>query len=46
MAKMVTISRADHDRLRVAAEDCNDLQAFDRAQTALVLGEEELIPFL
>lgn len=44
MNEMVTIPRAEYDRLRAAAEDLADLQAYDRAQAALTAGEEELIP--
>jgi DNA-binding XRE family transcriptional regulator len=44
MNDMVTIPRAEYDRLRAAAEDLADLQAFDRAKTALAVGEDELIP--
>ncbi|PJE25644.1 DNA-binding transcriptional regulator, XRE-family HTH domain [Pseudooceanicola antarcticus] len=34
MNEMVTISRAEYDRLRQAAEDLSDLQAYDRAMEA------------
>ncbi|MBR9763964.1 MAG: helix-turn-helix transcriptional regulator [Rhodobacteraceae bacterium] len=34
MNEMVTISRAEYDRLRQAAEDLSDLQAYDRAVEA------------
>jgi DNA-binding XRE family transcriptional regulator len=44
MNDMVTIPRAEYDRLRAAAEDLVDLQAFDRAKAALAAGEDELIP--
>jgi DNA-binding XRE family transcriptional regulator len=44
MNDMVTIPRAEYDRLRAAAEDLADLQAFDRAKAALAVGEDELIP--
>lgn len=44
MNEMVSIPRADYDRLRTAAEDLADLQAYDRAKAALASGEEELIP--
>ncbi|MCB9942813.1 MAG: helix-turn-helix transcriptional regulator [Geminicoccaceae bacterium] len=44
MNEMVTIPRDEYDRLRAAAEDLADLQAYDRAKAALVMGEEELIP--
>lgn len=41
---MVTIRRAEYDRLRAAAADLADLQAHDRATTAMQRGEEELSP--
>ncbi len=44
MNEMVSIPRAEYDRLRAAAEDLADLQAYDRAKAALASGEEELIP--
>lgn len=44
MNQMVTITREEYDRLREAAEDLADLQAYDRAKAALDTGEEELIP--
>jgi len=44
MAEMVTIPREEYDRLRAAAEDLADLQAYDRAKSALASGEDELIP--
>jgi len=44
MNDMVTIPRAEYDRLRAAAEDLADLQAFDGAKAALAAGEDELIP--
>jgi DNA-binding XRE family transcriptional regulator len=44
MNEMVTIPRAEYDRLRAAADDLADLQAYDRAKTALAAGEDELIP--
>lgn len=44
MNEMVTIPREEYDRLRAAAEDLVDLQAYDRAEAALVAGEDELIP--
>lgn len=44
MNDMVTISREEYDRLRTAAEDLADLQAYDRANAALAAGQEELIP--
>jgi DNA-binding XRE family transcriptional regulator len=44
MNEMVTIPRAEYDRLRAAAEDLAELQAYDRAKAALAEGEDELIP--
>lgn len=44
MNEMVTIPRAEYDRLRAAAEDLADLQAYDRARATLSAGEDELIP--
>ena len=44
MNQVVTIPREEYDRLRAAAEDLADLQAYDRAKTALAAGEDELIP--
>jgi DNA-binding XRE family transcriptional regulator len=44
MNEMVTIPRVEYDRLRAAAEDLADLQAYDRAKAALEAGDDELIP--
>ena len=44
MNEMVTIPREEYERLRAAAEDLADLQAYDRAKDALKAGEDELIP--
>lgn len=44
MNEMVTIPRDEYDRLRAAAEDLADLQAYDRAAAALKSGKDELIP--
>ena len=44
MNKMVTIPRAEYDRLREAAEDLADLRAYDGTKAALAAGEEELVP--
>jgi DNA-binding XRE family transcriptional regulator len=44
MNEMVTIPREEYDRLRAAAEDLADLQAYDRAIAALAAGEDEMIP--
>jgi hypothetical protein len=44
MNEMVTIPCEEYDRLRAAAEDLADLQAYDHAKAALAVGEDELIP--
>src|SRR6056297_1409632 len=44
MNEMVTITREEYDRLRAAAEDLGDLQAYDRAKAALAAGDDELVP--
>jgi DNA-binding XRE family transcriptional regulator len=44
MNELVTIPRAEYDRLRAAAEDLADLQAHDRAMANLATGTDELIP--
>lgn len=44
MTEMVTITREEYDRLREAAEDLADLQAYDRAMADLASGVEELFP--
>ena len=44
MNDMVTIPRAEYDRLRAAADDLADLQSHDRAIAALAAGTQELIP--
>lgn len=44
MNEMVTITRAEYDRLRHAAEDLDDLRAYDRARAALAAGTDELVP--
>lgn len=44
MNEMVTIPKEEYDRLRAAAQDLADLQAYDRAAVALAAGEDELIP--
>lgn len=46
MNELVTIPRAEYDRLRAAAEDLADLQSHDRAMAQLAAGEDELIPAL
>ncbi|BBC72900.1 XRE family transcriptional regulator [Altererythrobacter sp. B11] len=40
----VTIDRAEYDRLRAAAEDLEDLRAYDGAMARIAAGEEELVP--
>jgi DNA-binding XRE family transcriptional regulator len=44
MNEVVTIPREEYERLRAAAQDLADLQAYDHAKAALVVGEDELIP--
>lgn len=44
VTEAISIPRAEYDRLRAAAEDLADLQAYDRTKAALASGEEELIP--
>jgi DNA-binding XRE family transcriptional regulator len=44
MNEMVTIPRAEYDRLCAAAEGLADLQAYDRAKAALATGGDELVP--
>ena len=44
MNDMITIPREEYDRLRAAAEDLADLQAYDRAKAALETGEDEPVP--
>jgi mRNA interferase RelE/StbE len=44
MADTITITRDEYDRLRHAAEDLEDLRAYDRAKTRLASGEDELVP--
>ena len=44
MNEMVTITKAEYQRLRDAAEKLDDLRAYDRAKAALASGEDELIP--
>jgi DNA-binding XRE family transcriptional regulator len=44
MNELVTIPRAEYDRLRAAAEDLADLQAHDRAMADLATGTDELLP--
>ena len=44
MNEMVTIPRAEYERLREAAEDLADIAAYARAKAALASGADELIP--
>lgn len=44
MPEMVTIPRAEYDRLVAAADVMSDIEAYDRAKAALASGEDELIP--
>lgn len=44
MNETVTIPREEYLRLLAAAEDLEDLRAYDRAKSALAVGEEELLP--
>ena len=44
MGEMVTIPLDEYKALKLAAEDLADLQAYDRAMSALDRGDEELIP--
>lgn len=44
MNEMVTIPKAEYDRLLSAAEELADLSAYDAAKAALASGVEELIP--
>ena len=44
MNELVTIPRAEYDRLLAAAEDLADLQVHDRVTALLATGEDELIP--
>lgn len=44
MNDMVTISRAEYERLLAAAEDLADIAAYDRTKADLASGSDELIP--
>lgn len=44
MNEMVTITKAEYERLLEAAEDLADIAAYDRAKAALASGADELIP--
>ena len=41
---MITITRAEYERLREAAEDLADLQTYNRVKADLAAGREELVP--
>lgn len=44
MNEMITITRAEYDRLREAAEDLADLETYNRIKADIAAGREELIP--
>ncbi len=44
MNEMVTIPRAEYDRLREAAADLADIAAVERIKADIAAGREELIP--
>ncbi|MCX7284706.1 MAG: helix-turn-helix transcriptional regulator [Novosphingobium sp.] len=44
MGEMITIPLDEYQALLHAAEDLDDLRAFDRAKAALATGEDELVP--
>jgi DNA-binding XRE family transcriptional regulator len=44
MNEMITIPRAEYDRLVEAAEDLADIAAYQRFKAAQAAGQEELIP--
>lgn len=44
MGEMITIPLDEYQALRNAAEELDDLRAFDRAKVALDAGEDELVP--
>lgn len=44
MGEMVTIPLDEYRALKLAAEDLEDLRAFDRVSAAIDRGEEELVP--
>lgn len=41
---MITITRAEYDRVREAAEDLTDIMTYNRIKADLVAGREESIP--
>lgn len=44
MNEMITITRAEYERLREAAEDLADIETYNRIKADLATGREELIP--
>ena len=44
MNEMITIPRAEYERLREAAEELADIAAYDRVMADLAAGHEEMIP--
>jgi len=42
--EMVVLSRSAYERLVAAAEEAEEMAAFDRAKAALAGGEDELVP--
>lgn len=44
MSDMITIPRKEYARLVEAAEDLEDIQAYDEAMRRMTNGEDELIP--
>ncbi|MCE8441507.1 helix-turn-helix transcriptional regulator [Rhodovulum sulfidophilum] len=44
MSDMGTIPRHEYERLRAAAEDLEDILAYDRAKADLAAGRAELVP--
>ena len=44
MNEMITITRAEYDRLREAAEDLADIETYNRIKADIAAGRDELIP--
>lgn len=44
MNDLITITRAEYERLREAAEDLADIETYNRVKADLAAGREELIP--
>lgn len=44
MNEMITITRAEYERLREAAEDLADIATYDRVKADIAAGRDELIP--